>query len=484
MPVNEPQVLAAALAGGKSDWNMHADVIVVGAGLAGYCAALEAADCGASVLLLEKQATTGGTSGLSGGAIAFSGTDEQKTLGINDSSERLFADLQRVGGPAADESLLAAYAKLQHETYRWLKTRGLHFISVQQGSGQSVPRSNRVDAAQMMLALATAAAENKKISVLASCAAQCLVRTADGHVTGLVTRHQGKLLALNAQLAVILTSGGFSRSESLLNTYAPTLVRAQRAGSAGCTGDGLIMAKALGAGTKDMDRINCTFGRHPGAGPGENALLHPIYKGAIAVNRDGQRFIDESQTYKVLGEACLLQPEAMAFQIFDQTIMDLSVAEAATSDFKGALQAGLVLQAADLTALAQHIGCDARTLNSTVSEYNADVPRGIDSRHGRSSLANGNGQLRIIAVPPYYAYPCTSAVLATYCGLAVDAEARVIDSAAKPIPGLYAAGEITGGFHGNGYMTGTSLGKAAIFGRIAGRTATQLRSIATHQEPA
>lgn len=483
MPVDDPHVLTAALASG-GDWHMRTDVVVVGAGLAGYCAALEAASRGVSVLLLEKQAVAGGTSGISGGAIAFAGTDEQQAQGINDSPERLFADLQRVGGDAADRSLLAAYAELQHETYGWLKTQGLHFISVQLGSGQSVPRSNRVDAGQMMQALAAAAAQSRKISVLTSCAAQCLVRAAaDGRVTGLVTRHQGKPLALHARLGVILTSGGFSRSESLLRIYAPALALAQRAGSDGSTGDGLVMARALGADTKDMDRINSTFGRHPGAGPGENALLHPIYKGAIAVNRDGRRFTDESRSYKVLGEACLQQPEALAFQIFDRAIMDLSVAEAATSDFKGALQAGLVLQADDLSALARRIGCDEQTLGTTVSEYNADVPRGIDSRHGRASLANGNGQLRAIATPPFYAYPCTSAILATYCGLAVDAQARVIDGNGKPIPGLYAAGEITGGFHGNGYMTGSSLGKAAIFGRAAGRAAALFSPTVALQEP-
>lgn len=480
-----PGTVATIPARGGGNRDRSAGVIVVGAGLAGYCAALAAAECGASVLLLEKQPDIGGTSLISGGAIAFAGTDEQQTQLINDSPEQLFSDLSRVSGDAADQTLLAAYAELQHETYRWLQNYGLHFISVQLGSGQSVPRSNRVDTVQMMRVLAAAAAQNGRISVLTACAAQGLVRTVpEGRVTGLVAQHQGKTLTLHAQLGVILASGGFSRSEALLRKYAPTLTKAQRAGSNGSTGDGLVMALALGAKTKDMNGINSTFGRHPDADPAQNALLHPIYKGAIAVNRDGRRFTDESQSYKVLGDACLRQPEALAFQVFDQPIMNLSVAEAATSDFKGALQTGLVLQAKDLPALAQHINCDEQTLCATIDEYNSDVSSGVDSRHGRSSLANGNGQLRAIAVPPYYAYPCTSAILATYCGLAVDAQARVIDSGGKPISGLFAAGEITGGFHGNGYMTGTSLGKAAIFGRVAGRAAAQFRATTALQESA
>lgn len=461
---------ADALATGKAGWHAVADVIVVGAGLAGYCAALEAADCGASVLLLEKQSEAGGTSRLSGGAIAFAGTDGQRAQRIEDSPQRLLADLRKVSGGTADNTLLETYAARQLDCYRWLQGLGVRFGSVQQASGQSVPRSNRVDAGQMMLTLAERATAHRNISIENSCAAARLVRMNTGRVSGIVAARQAKPAAFEARRGVILCSGGFSRSETLLRLFAPGLVSAQKAGAEGCTGDGLQIARALGAGLKDMGNINSTFGRHVQATPEEIGLLHPIYKGAIAVNRNGRRFADESRSYKTLGAACLRQPEALAYQIFDREIMAQSLPEAATSNFAGALKAGRVLEAPDLAALAECLGLGKDTLAATVEEYNLDAAAGRDRLFGRTSLANGNGQLRQIVAAPFYAYPCTTAVLGTYCGLAVDGEARVIDVHGEPIPGLYAAGEITGGFHGTDYMTGTALGKAAVFGRIAGQS--------------
>ena len=116
-------------------------------------------------------------------------------------------------------------------------------------------------------------------------------------------------------------------------------------------------------------------------------------------------------------------------------------------------------------------GIDPAGLVDTVAAYNADCSSGKDRSFGRDGLCHHVGALVAIDCPPFYAYPSTTAVLATYCGLAVDACARVIDVYDEPIRGLYAAGEVTGGFHGRAYMTGSSLGKSALFGRIAGRQA-------------
>jgi fumarate reductase flavoprotein subunit len=462
-----------ALAAGAASWEEESDVLVLGGGIAGQCAAVDAAAAGSRVLLVEKESGVGGSTVLSGGAMAFAGTDEQAAQGIEDSDDRLFRDLVEVGERRNDERLVRIYVEHQRETYRWLKAHGVRFTSVQLGGGQSVPRSNRVDPRQMIEALAARARATGRVTLRTGTAALRLVRSAsDGRVAGALLRGEGgRVAAVRARGGVVLTTGGFSRSEEMLRVFAPGQEKALRIGGPGNVGDGIRMATAVGAGLRDMGFVRGTFGTHPEAGAQQHTLMHAIYKGAIAVNRAGRRFVDESISYKLIGDACLQQPEALAWQIFDQAIMDESVSGVVTSDFRAAIEAGRLLAAPTLEALAGLLGMDARGLKATVARYNADVELGRDSQFGRDGLANHYGPLRKIEEGPFYGYPSTSAVLATYAGVAVDEAARVLDVFGEVIEGLFAAGEVVGGFHGAAYMTGSSLGKGAIFGRIAGRNA-------------
>ena len=447
------------------------DVLVIGAGLAGFCASLAALSAGASVTLLEKQEEVGGSTVLSGGAMAFAGTAEQAAAGISDSPERLREDLLRVGERRNDPALVDAYVAAQAATHAWLREQGVRFTSVQLGGGQSVPRSNRVDTRQMIGALRARAEADPRVRLRTGLGARRLL-VEEGRVVGAGLADGSRAAARHG---VVLATGGFSRDEALLALFAPAQRNALRIGGRGNVGDGLRMAWALGAGLADVGYIRGTFGTHPAAGPEQLAIIHPIYKGAIAVNRQGRRFVDESVSYKIIGDACLRQPEALAFQIFDHAVMDLSVPGVATSDMRAGLEDGRVIQAPSLEALAERAGIDAAGLLATVARYNADVARGRDSEFGRETVAGGYGALRPIATAPFYAFPSTSVVLATYGGLTVDPAMRVTDVFGAPIPGLYAAGEVTGGLHGAAYMTGSSLGKSAIFGRIAGRSAAEGR---------
>lgn len=442
------------------------DVLVIGAGLAGFCASLEALAAGRSVTLLEKQPEVGGSTVLSGGAMAFAGTENQTAAGIEDSEDRLRDDLLRIGEYRNDRALVDTYVETQLDTWRWLRDHGVRFSSVQLGGGQSVPRSNRVDTRQMIGALHAQARCSNRFTLRTSTPAERLIRDGD-RITGTCTPGEEIL----ARHGVVLTSGGFSRDETLLALFAPAQRDALRIGGRGNTGDGLRMACAMGAGLADIGYIRGTFGTHPDAGPEQLSIIHAIYKGAIAVNRQGMRFIDESLSYKIIGDACLQQPKGLAFQIFDQPIMDLSVPGVATSDMKAGLADGRVLQADTLEALARRADIDSDGLRATVARYNADVATGRDKQYGRDGLSSHYGQLRAIETAPFYAFPSTSSVLATYGGIAVDPQMRVRDAFGAPIPGLFAAGEVTGGLHGAAYMTGSSLGKSSIFGRIAGRNA-------------
>jgi fumarate reductase flavoprotein subunit len=231
------------------------------------------------------------------------------------------------------------------------------------------------------------------------------------------------------------------------------------------------MAWAIGAGMRDMGQIKGTFGTHPDTGPERHTIMLAFYLGAIIVNQAGRRFIDESVSYKLLGDACLQQPGHLAFQVLDQTVMDATTPGVPLFDFAPAVAAGTLLQADSLAGLAAACGIDAAALEDTVARYNAGIAAGREPEFGRDGLCNHTGAMIPIAKPPFYAYPSTSTVLATYCGLATTPRAEVLDVFGAPIPGLFAAGEVVGGFHGAAYMTGSSLGKAAFFGGVAGRMA-------------
>jgi fumarate reductase flavoprotein subunit len=239
------------------------------------------------------------------------------------------------------------------------------------------------------------------------------------------------------------------------------------------------MACRLGAGLADLPYIKATFGIFPWPSSAEEGTgLLAVYKGAVAVNGLGDRFTDESLPYKEIGDACLAQPEGMAFQIFDASVLAAEDNPVPIYDFATRLRAGQIRQADTLPELADELGIPADRLQAGIDDYNARIAAGEPDRFGRQTLSGGVGVRRPIDTPPFYGYPCTAVMLATYGGITVDARTRVLDVYGEPIPGLFAAGEVTGGLHGAGYVTGTSLGKSAIFGRIAGIRANEFRGLA------
>ena len=450
----------------------NADLVVVGGGLAGVAAALEAADGGTSVLLLEKMAELGGSSALSGGCLAFAGTDLQQAQGIEDSDDLLFSDLREVGAFENDEHIVRAYVAHQLDTYQWLRRQGVEFSPViEVSSGQSVPRVHTVDPADVVRLLARRARATGRVEILTGMSVRRLLRDSTGErVEGVRAEGGSEVLSVASRHGVILASGGFSRNPELIHRFAPGYDKCLLLGGEGNVGDGLRMAWQLGADVRDMPYIKGTFGKHPVDMANLNALL-AVYKGAIAVNQDGQRFVDESISYKLLGDACLRQPDGCAYQILDQAIFEQGENRVRIVDFERRLDDGLMIQADTLEQLAARIEVPREALRRTVAEYNGFVDAGSDPQFGRRHLVHKHGALCRIERPPFYAYPSTTAVFGTYCGLCVDARMRVIDVFGAPIAGLFAAGEVVGGLHGGAYMTGSALGKAAIFGRIAARTA-------------
>jgi fumarate reductase flavoprotein subunit len=449
-----------------------ADLVVVGAGLAGCVTALTAAQADAHVVLVEKLDHPGGSSALSAGCLAFAGTDLQRGCGIDDSPELLYRDLRAVGKQANVAEVVRAYADEQLATYTWLRECGAEFSAViEASSGQSVPRVHTTDPVQLLRLLVEHCRSSRRVDLLFSSPAKRLLRDHDKSAVGAVrVGGSGGEHLIATRHGVVLAAGGFGQDRELVHRYAPQYDEAISIGSTGTTGDGLRMACALGADLRDMIHIRGTFGMHP-VDTGNRFNCMAVYKGAIAVNKAGQRFVDESQSYKLLGDACMAQPHHIAYQILDQDILESGEDSVRILDLMRRYVAGLFVTANTLEDLAARIEVPPQSLRQTVENYNHAIDSGADPEFGRRHLVHEYGRLRRIERSPFHAYPSTAAVFGTYCGIAVDRHMRVRDVFGDRIMGLYAAGEIVGGLHGAAYMTGSALAKSAIFGRIAARSA-------------
>jgi len=458
---------------------LDTDVAILGGGLAGHCAALAAAEQGVSVLLLEKCAEPGGSSVTSAGSFALAGTDLQAAVGVEDSPQQLAEELMRVSGGHAEPALVQMYVEQQADTYEWLKRHGVVFHKITLSSSTSVPRTHPTNSRQLISTLHEQVLRQPLIRYLANTRATRLKVDGDGRVQGVHLISGEQRYEARARGGVIIATGGFSRSRDLIRKFAPELSDAPGWGGAGNEGDGLTMAWALGADVADMGFVTATFGvainHYPDtvARPGDELLLRmAMYRGGIAVNLEARRFADESQSYKKLATACLYQPRGIAFQIFDQAVMDQSVPNPTVNDLKGAFEKGVIRKADSWADLARQIGIDSAALEETVARYNGFVATGKDLDFGRETLSGGFGRPAVLQTAPFYALPCSAAVLSTYAGLRVaPTTMQVRNVFGDTIEGLYAAGEVVGGFHGAGYMSGSSLGKAAIFGRVAGAQA-------------
>ncbi|WP_339263553.1 flavocytochrome c [Solibacillus sp. FSL W7-1472] len=448
-------------------------LIIVGAGMAGLCAAVEASAAGAKVIVLEKQAELGGSSLLSGCFMAFAETDFQKKLGIEDTTESLMEDFLVVGQYKNKRTLIEAYGKHQLATYNWLVEQDVQFQTCQAVSGHSNPRGHTIIPSQAIGQL-RANAEANGVIIKTNAPVVRLVKNNE-QVVGVVYEENGEQIELTTDYGVLLTAGGFSQSEELLAQFAPQLANTVRLGGAGNKGDGIKLAASAGAWLEDFTYLKGTYGFHPTSTNDKKRQAHTFYKGGIIVNELGKRFVNESISYKLLGDAALQQPNCRTYQVWDQTIMDKGVANDALYDFDLLYREGLIESFDTIEQLAEKAGLPVDVLQQTISTYNSDVKKGQDTAFGRTSLTHKFGTPTAIETAPFYIMDTATAMLATYAGVQVDEHTHVLNPFGEPIEGLYAAGEMVGGFHGAGYMTGSSLGKAAIFGRIAARTAIQAK---------
>ncbi len=237
----------------------------------------------------------------------------QQKEGIKDSNELFYKDMMKVGENENIPALVKSYTDNQLETYQWLKKLGVKFMKVGIASGMSVPRGHYVTPPEVLNILSdTATAKGARIEL--NTGAARLIADDNGNIRGVSAQRKGKQTTIGARRGVILTSGGFSLNKKLLAKFVPPMAKAQALVGRGSDGDGLKMAWAYGSDIEDMPYIKATFGFAPDPGSIKNDFALVFYKGAIIVNKEGKRFVNESISYKLVGDAALVQPDAMGFQ--------------------------------------------------------------------------------------------------------------------------------------------------------------------------
>ncbi|MBI2830985.1 MAG: FAD-dependent oxidoreductase [Chloroflexi bacterium] len=454
-------------------WHEIADVVVAGAGGAGLAAAIESAEAGADVIVFEKQPSIADAStSLCAGIYTFAGTDFQGKHGIRDSDDLFRRDILAVGQQKNDPRIVDAYIANQLDAYRWMTRLGVKWLGVDALAGMSLARGHVSDAADTHAVLKKAA-ESKGARLVFNSPVTGLITDKDGGVTGVTVESGGKAMQIQARKGVVLATGGFSRDTKRLEAIKAGYSSVIPLAGLGHTGDGHRMAEELGAYFKDVEYVKPTFGIHAsGKSSAELAIL--FYSGAVIVNRRGERFVNESLSYKDVGKAALEQPEGIGFQLFDRKIYEVALEKAKGIKPEKAVNGldetriSLLVEADTVEKLASKLKLPSDRLKATIDKYNADVDAGKDTGFGRATLSGGVGETVKIDTPPFYAYESRGALIGTYGGIAVDEKMHVLTRNGR-ISGLYAAGELVGGFHGASYMSGTAVGKAVIFGRIAGR---------------
>jgi 3-oxo-5alpha-steroid 4-dehydrogenase len=458
------------------------DVVVVGLGAAGACAALEAAAAGAETLALERASAGGGTSSMSGGVLYLGGgTALQKACGFDDSPEEMAKYLRASVGDAPDLAKIDRYCEHSVAHYDWLVAQGVPFKPsfyygcsgepptddglVWSGSERAqpfcdvakpaprghVPAMPHQAGPQLMRSL-LAAVERSPVRVAGDTRVVSLVRGSDDAIVGVVASAFGEERVIRARRGVVLASGGFIMNDAMLAQHVPRALACKfRVGAEGDDGSGIRLGIAAGAATLHMDKASISL---PATQPWG-------LKRGVLVNAQGQRFLNEDAYYGRLGEYALFHAGGRAWLVVDDAIFEepeYPRPVAATGETP--------------TELARELGLPPGALEATLALYNEHATRGEDPLFGKA-----REYVVPIAQPPFGAFDCTTGTSLyaafTLGGLATDADGRVLGADGAPIPGLFAAGRCTSGLSVGGYSSGLSLGDGTYFGRRAGIAAAR-----------
>ena len=499
--------VAAAAAG---DVTKEADVVIVGAGGAGMTAAMTASDAGKSVIILESQAMVGGNSVRSTGGMNAAKTvyqDENEfaegagvekmlksaadnyadnefitslaatvaqqwadyqanPVGYFDSVELMELDTMVGGKGINNPELVKTLVEGTAPAIDWLDENGMSLHNVAAFGGASVKRIHRpvneegkvVSVGAYLVPLMEKACQDRGVEFILNTTADTILTDANGQAVGVSgTDKDGNTVTVNAK-AVVLATGGFGANLDMVASYKPELKGFMTTNAPGIQGQGIEMAEAIGAATVDMDQIQI----HPTVEANTAALITEGLRGdgAILINAEGKRFIDEVGTRDVVSAAEIAQTGSYSWLVVDQAMADNS------SVIQGYIKKGFTVTGETYEELGKAMGVDEAAFAETMKTWNGYVEAKNDPDFGRTSFANK------LDTAPYYAIKVTAGVHHTMGGLTINTNTEVLKADGTVIPGLFAAGEVTGGVHGANRLGGNAVADFTVFGRIAGKAAS------------
>ena len=447
-------------------------VAVVGGGAAGACAALAAAEAGAEVVILERDALPRGSTALSAGLVPAAGTRFQQSRRIADDADGFAADIQRKAGGAADPAIVGQVTRQAGSTIEWLADRhGLPFSVVDDfdypGHGARRMHGLPSRSGAELIDRLQRAVEAAGVPVVTGATVDVLYADPDGRIRGIGYGRPDGTRETLATDAVVLACNGYGGDPALVRQHIPEMDGALYFGHPGNRGDAVRWGEALGASLRFMSGYQ---------GHGSVAQPHGILitwavimEGGFQVDAAGRRFSDETHGYSEQAAVVLREAGGVAFDIFDARIAGIA---RQFEDFRTAEASGAVVTAGDVEGLAAALHLPEAALRETLDGVAAMKVDGLTGRFGRHFA--GTPAL----VPPYCGVRVTGALFHTQGGLAVDREAQVLRADGSALPNLFAAGGAAAGVSGPtaaGYLSGNGLLTATVLGRIAGAAAAKAR---------
>ncbi len=467
---------------------LDTEIAIIGGGGAGLAAAVAAVETGAKVIVLESRRSLGGNTALAGGIFAAE-SHLQRRMRLDVRTDACFQEAMNYAHNKINPRIIRAYLNKSGGTIKWLENMGLKIYGLPPYyPGQTMvtwhcPKTGVREVTNVLIKRCKALG----IQLIPHARVIKLLLNEKGKLSGVLAKRKRQPLRVNAK-CVIIATGGFGGNKQLLNKYSPSYRENINLIGLPHKGDGILMAMAIGAATDGLGTLHMTGPGFPSSRVLTGLAIEPI---TVWVNQKGERFTDEGTGKKSFEavNAQMRQPDMISFTLFDagvrQYLVDNGFTKGMGSLYKASrvkagdwlkelqseAEKGTLKIAGSWDEIANWIGIDPVILNTTLKEYNACCERGYDPIYGKDRV-----YLKPLRTPPYYAMKCVPGMLGTLGGLKINERMEVINQQDNPIPGLYSAGNDTGGWSADTYninLAGFTSGFAINSGRIAGENAAK-----------